>query len=67
LIGLIMPSRPRDSGTRVDGSGVWVLRGGQPVRVAITSGASDGTNIVVRSEDLVEGDEVILSQRGAGG
>ena len=64
LIGLIMPARTSDSGTRVDGSGVWVLRGGQPVRVAITAGASDGTNIVARSDDLKEGDEIILSQRG---
>lgn len=64
LIGLIMPARPSDQAARVDGSGVWVLKGGVPQRVQITPGASDGTSIVARSEALAEGDEVILSQRG---
>lgn len=67
LLGYIMPSRPPGAGSRasVDGSGVWVLRGGVPVRVKITPGATDGTDIVATSEELKEGDEVILSQREA--
>lgn len=68
LVGLIMPGRPGDNRARpgrVDGSGLWVLRGGQPVRVSVTPGASDGSNIVVTSEDLTEDDAVILSQREA--
>lgn len=65
LLGLILPGRGGgDSGAgRVDGSGLWVLRDGAPVRVKITPGANDGTNIAVSSDDLAEGDEVILGQR----
>lgn len=69
LIGYIMPSRPPGTTAargKVDGSGVWVLRGGEPVRVKITPGATDGTSIVVTSDELQEGDEVILAQREAG-
>lgn len=67
LMGFIMPASPgRGSrGSSADGSGVWVLRGGQPERVRATPGATDGNNIVVKSEDLKAGDEVILSQREA--
>lgn len=66
LMGFIMPGPPGRGGTRgasADGSGVWVLRGGQPERLRATPGASDGSNIAVRSEELQPGDQVILSQR----
>lgn len=67
LMGFILPSPPSNTPAgRVDGSGVWVLRGGVPVRVKVTPGATDGTKIVVTSEELQEGDAVILSQREAG-
>lgn len=67
LLGYIMPRRPSGGNRgRVDGSSLWVLRDGAPVQVAITPGATDGAEIVVTSEDLKEGDEVILSQREAG-
>ncbi|WP_233352303.1 efflux RND transporter periplasmic adaptor subunit [Pseudogemmobacter humi] len=68
LMGYIMPSPPGRDRPRTatgDGSGVWVLRGGQPVRVRATPGATDGSNIVVTSEELREGDQVIISQREA--
>jgi len=66
LLGYIMPARPSRSGSagRVDGSGVYVLRDGQPVRVKVTPGATDGSRIAVTSDALQEGDEVILSQSG---
>lgn len=65
LLGLILPGPGgRDTtATRVDGSGLWVLRDGTPVRVKITPGANDGTSIAVASGDLAPGDEVILGQR----
>lgn len=69
LLGYIMPTRPPGagaSGSAVDGSGVYVLRDGAPVRVRITPGATDGTEIMVTSDELKEGDEVILSQRESG-
>ncbi|WP_370584926.1 efflux RND transporter periplasmic adaptor subunit [Paracoccus sp. IB05] len=64
LMGLLMPARrgAARSGTG-DGSGVWVLRDGLPVRLRAVPGATDGTSIVVTSEDLRDGDQVILSQR----
>jgi HlyD family secretion protein len=67
LLGYIMPGRPPSANRgRVDGSGIWVLRDGAAVRVKITPGATDGSEIVVTSEELKDGDEVILSQREAG-
>lgn len=66
LIGYIMPRRPSSSRQKVDGSSLWVLRNGQPVKVAVTPGPSDGRVIAVTSEDLKPGDLVITDQREAG-
>lgn len=41
---------------------VWVLRNGQPARVPIVIGMSDGKMYEVRSGDLQEGDRVIVGQ-----
>jgi HlyD family secretion protein len=68
LLGYILPTRPPGAGNArgaSDGSAIYVLRDGSPVRVGITPGATDGTQIVVVSDDLQEGDEVILFQREA--
>lgn len=66
LLGFIMPRRPSGSSGRgsVDGSSLWVLRAGTPVRVKITPGATDGSTIAITSDELGEGDEIILSQSG---
>ena len=64
LIGLIMPSRGSER-QKVDGTSVWVLRGGQPVKVTMTAGASDGRILGVSSDDLKDGDAVITDQREA--
>ncbi|MFZ1469816.1 MAG: efflux RND transporter periplasmic adaptor subunit [Paracoccaceae bacterium] len=66
LLGYIMPRRPGAARQKVDGSSLWVLRGGQPVRVSVTPGASDGRVMAVSSDDLAEGDLVITDQREAG-
>ncbi len=64
LMGLIMPRPPGQARMGSgDGSGVWVLRDGQPLRLRATPGATDGTRIVLQSAELKEGDLVILSQR----
>jgi HlyD family secretion protein len=50
--------------------GVWVLRDGQPVRVRLTLGTSDGAYTEVVDGELAEGDEIIVGQerpRKAGG
>ena len=63
LLGFIMPGRPQGQRQKVDGSSLWVLRGGKPVKVAVTPGASDGRMMAVASDDLAEGDPVITNQR----
>ncbi|GAB1363605.1 efflux RND transporter periplasmic adaptor subunit [Rhodobacter sp.] len=65
LMGLIMPRRETTTRTKVDGSSVWVLRAGAPVKVKVTPGASDGKMMSVSSEELVEGDQVITDQSGS--
>jgi HlyD family secretion protein len=47
------------------GSAVWVLRNGQPVRVAVETGLSDGTSVEIKSGELKEGDLVITGSDAA--
>lgn len=67
LIGLIAP---RGSGAPepglADGRSIWVLRGGQPVQVAISLGESDGRLTTVSGEGLAEGDLAITDQATGG-
>ena len=66
LFGMIMPGPPgqNDSATttRADGKSVWVLRDGQPVRVEVTPGATDGSRTEVAGDGLAEGDLVITAK-----
>lgn len=64
LVGLIMPSRPRDQSGMATGGSVWVLRDGQPAEVAVKRGQSDGRRTAVTSDDLHEGDLVITDRTG---
>jgi HlyD family secretion protein len=64
LLGMIMPSRPRDTAGPVSRHSVWVLRDGTAQEVAVTPGDSDGTVTVIAGGDLAEGDRVILRQEG---
>ena len=45
---------------------VWILRNGQPVRLAVSTGIDDGTFAEVVSGDLKAGDAVIVDQIGGG-
>ncbi|WP_190238140.1 efflux RND transporter periplasmic adaptor subunit [Cereibacter johrii] len=68
LLGLIMP-RPPGPATGPDaasGPTVWVMRGGQPDRVAVETGETDGRRTEIRGGALEAGDEVITDQREAG-
>jgi HlyD family secretion protein len=56
---------PATEHRHASGSAVWVLRAGQPVRVAITAGASDGEWIAVVGGDLEVGDEVLIGAETA--
>ncbi len=53
------------SAKRYKDKGIWVLRKGQPVRITVKTGVSDDNNTEVSSDDLFEGDEVILERKGA--
>ncbi|HTR77762.1 MAG TPA: efflux RND transporter periplasmic adaptor subunit, partial [Gemmatimonadaceae bacterium] len=58
-------SRGPAAGAGDSGAHVWVLRGGNPVRVGITTGLDDDAFTEVLRSDLHPGDEVIVSERGA--
>ncbi len=45
--------------------GVWVLRDGAPVRIAVTTGLSDGTSTVIVGAGLAEGDPIITADSRA--
>lgn len=64
LAGLILPSAASRNPQQAVGSGrsLWVLRGDQPVEIAVEIGPSDGRNTIVTGEGLVEGDAVITDQ-----
>ena len=44
-----------------------MLRDGKPVRLRVTTGLSDGSQIEVKSSELREGDKVITSASTTGG
>jgi HlyD family secretion protein len=56
------PARRHRDQTTPDRRTVWVLRGDQPVMVAIRVGVSDGTVTEVAEGDVKEGDEAITDQ-----
>ena len=74
LIGLIMPGRPGGARVRTtvtpsaaerNERTVWVLRGGVPEAVTVTTGATDGRHTAILSGDLKEGDQLIVATRTA--
>lgn len=54
-----------DNAKRYADRGVWVLKRGKPERVSVKLGASDDSNTQVLSDELSEGDAVILSKSEA--
>jgi HlyD family secretion protein len=57
------------SGVSGDGNGdaqrVFVLRGGEPVAVPVSTGLDDGNRVEITGGELTEGDAVIVDQSGA--
>lgn len=66
LLGLIlpMPGSRATAGT-ASGRSIWVLRGGVPTEIAVTPGQSDGASTALSSDDLADGDLVIIDQKAA--
>lgn len=64
LIGLIMPSPPREGGGSVAGTAdtLWVLRGGVAEEIVVIPGETDGKRTAITAEGLVVGDLVITDQ-----
>ena len=61
------PGGPRAGATTsAESAEVWVLRNGIPVRVPITAGLDDDTNVEIVAGDLKPGDQVIISEQPAG-
>jgi HlyD family secretion protein len=46
--------------TREKGAGVWVVDGTKPRRISVTTGISDGNNTELLSDNLKEGQELIV-------
>lgn len=56
------PAEP-DTAKKETGSlrAVWVLREGKPAKVTVRTGATDGSNTIILSGDVKEGDQVIVA------
>jgi HlyD family secretion protein len=52
---------------REPGERVWVLRGGQPVRLPVTVGINDGTSAEITGGDLKAGERVIVDDVSGSG
>lgn len=69
LLGMVMPRRPSSAPKDTGGSDtptVWVLRNGVATEVEVQPGESDGKLTAVASENLAEGDLVIVDQSTRG-
>ena len=53
-----------DNAKRYQDRGVWVIRNGKPIRIGIKIGVSDDANTQIISDELKEGDAVILLRTG---
>lgn len=68
IVSRLMPRPPGNTARRSAGTDtrqareVWVLRDGQPVAVPVMPGVSDGRHTEVTSEQLKDGDAVIVAQ-----
>ena len=53
-----------DKAKRYQDRGIWVIRKGEPERISVKVGVSDETNTQIFSDELKEGDPVIVSKAG---
>lgn len=62
----VLASLDRQFDAKAANSGsVWVLRDGSPKRIAVTRGDDDGTNVVVKSDDLRAHDRIVVGENRA--
>lgn len=47
---------------RYQDHGIWIVRDGKPMRISVQNGISDDTNTHILSDELKEGDMVIISK-----
>jgi HlyD family secretion protein len=69
LLGAIMPHRPHPPRTQKESGSlqrVWTLVDGEPVAVAVTAGATDGSMTQLIDSELAPGTEVITDTLSAG-
>jgi HlyD family secretion protein len=60
------PAPSQAAASAVGNAQVWVLRGGKPAAVSITTGLADDTHTEVLAGDLHSGDQVIIGEQRAG-
>lgn len=65
--GVASANGANSRGSQPAGSHVWVLRQGRPVRVPVTVGLSDGTNVEIVAGQLQAGDPVVVGEITGGG
>ena len=57
---------PDINGPKYQNQGLWILKGNEPERIDIKTGASDDNNIEVISKKLQLGDKVVIGSTGGG-
>lgn len=58
---------PLGTDTKYDTQGIWVLRNNKPERISIKTGISDESKTEIITDELKEGDMVIVAKKGASG
>ena len=56
-----------DNAQRYQDRGIWIIRDGKPMRISVQNGASDDANTHILSDQLKEGDMVIISKSAGKG
>jgi HlyD family secretion protein len=64
--GLRSPERKPEESSEKKGTGVWILQNGQPRRIPVSLGISDGTYTGLVSGDIREGQELIVESLSDG-
>ena len=57
---------PDVTGPKYQNQGIWILKGDDPERIDIQTGASDDTNVEIISKKLKLGDKVVIGSTGGG-
>lgn len=52
-----------DENQRYQQKGIWILKNGAPQRINITEGISDDNHTEILSDDIKEGDQIIVSRK----